>query len=59
MHHTGGASTLEDALVHVEGLKKQIIMPEQNAWVEPKDWDRVPGIVYLVPKSEFEVKPGA
>lgn len=49
MHHTGGADTLEEALVHLQNLVDQLNCPEPNVWREPREWDGVLGIVWVVP----------
>lgn len=55
MHHTAGADTLEGAIEHLEDMRKKILVPEQNVWREPREWDGQIGIVCLIPKSEFSV----
>lgn len=56
MHHTSGAESLEGALEHLEDMKTKILLPEQNIWKEPREWDGEIGIVYLVSKDDFKVR---
>lgn len=45
MHHTEGAETFEQALVHLDDLAKKIILPESNIFRDaPRDWDGAPCI---------------
>lgn len=47
MHHTGGSDTLDGALEHLKELSEKIIVPEENIWKEPIDWDGEIGITFI------------
>lgn len=56
MHHTAGADTLEEAMIHLEDLRKKLHLPDQNVWKEPREWNGELGLIEIVPRSEFAVK---
>lgn len=47
MHHTEGSDTLDGALEHLKELSKRIIVPEENIWKEPFEWDGRLGITFV------------
>lgn len=47
MHHTGGSDTLDGALEHLKELSEKIIVPGENVFNEPIEWDGTIGIVLL------------
>lgn len=48
MHHTQGATTFLGALEHLEEMRKNISLPNENVWLEPREWDGEP-FVMVVP----------
>lgn len=47
MHHTVGSDTLEGALEHLKELSEKIIVPEENIWKDPVEWNGELGIVLI------------
>lgn len=47
MHHTSGSDTLDGALVHLDELSEKIVVPKENIFKEPIEWDGTIGIVLL------------
>ncbi len=47
MHHTGGSDTLEGALGHLKELSEKVIVPEENVWKDPIDWNGEIGITLI------------
>lgn len=48
MHHTGGSDTLDGALKHLKGLSEKIIVPEENIWKEPIEWNGQIGVTLII-----------
>jgi hypothetical protein len=48
-HHTTGAATLEEALVHLKDLAVHVNAEPENIWTEPREWGGEIGIVWVVP----------
>ena len=47
MHHTGGSDTLDGALEHLKDLSEKIIVPDENIWKEPIEWNGEIGITFI------------
>src|SRR3990170_2995396 len=48
MHHTVGSDTLEGAIKHLNELATKILLPPENVWREPHEWDGELGVVLIV-----------
>lgn len=49
MHHTGGAASYEEGLVHLGELSSRICVLPENITRDPVKWDGQLGFVLLVP----------
>lgn len=47
LHHFAGSDTLDGALEHLRELSEKIIVPEENIWKEPIEWDGKFGVILL------------
>lgn len=54
MHHTEGSDTIEGALEHLVDLSEKLIVPSDNIWKDPIEWDGELDMVLLVPNWRKE-----
>lgn len=47
MHHTTGTATLEEALAHLNDLRKKIEVPDDSVLKDPIDWDGTVGFTFI------------
>lgn len=47
IHHTSGSDTLDGALIHLKDLSEKIVVPDENVFKQPIEWDGTIGMVLL------------